>query len=176
MAAAAAAAHNTTARRLEPDDSLERNWNWKAASLALEPTLARRGARYHGYPVSAGYFGSFSLDGLALALHAVYHARAFDDALEAAVNHLGDADSTGSIAGQLAGALYGYAAIPRPLLAQLEAWDDGEVTLRGVLLFGARAAAAHAAAEPAAGPAADFEGPGRHFEERHGSEAEEGGS
>jgi ADP-ribosylglycohydrolase len=36
------------------------------------------------------------------------------------VNHSGDSDSTGSIAGNLAGALYGVGAIPQHWLEQLE--------------------------------------------------------
>ena len=41
----------------------------------------------------------------------------------AAVNHDGDSDSTGSIAGQLLGALHGEAAIPASWLAPLELRD-----------------------------------------------------
>ena len=57
----------------EPADSTERNWNWRAESLDILGTLRRRGHSYNGYPVSAGYFGAYSVDGLALALHSVYH-------------------------------------------------------------------------------------------------------
>ena len=40
--------------------------------------------------------------------------------LELAVNHSGDSDSTGSIAGNLLGALLGVDALPADLLGQLE--------------------------------------------------------
>ena len=40
-----------------------------------------------------------------------------------AVNHSGDSDSTGAIAGNLAGALYGEAAIPPEWLEALELRD-----------------------------------------------------
>ena len=83
----------------EPENSLERNWNWQSPSLDIEGTLRRRGHSYNGYPVSAGYFGSFSIDGLAVALHSVYHSRSFGETIETCVNHLGDADSTAAIAG-----------------------------------------------------------------------------
>jgi ADP-ribosyl-[dinitrogen reductase] hydrolase len=121
-------------RAQEPDDSLERNWNWRASSLDLEGTVRRRGAFYNGHPVDAGYFGSYCLDGLAMALHAVYHTDRFADAVARCVNFLGDADSTGAVAGQIAGALYGYRAIDARLVARLDRWDDGEIALRGILL------------------------------------------
>ena len=47
----------------------------------LECTLRNRGHEYNGYPVSAGYFGAFSLDGLAIALHCVHHTRSFNEAI-----------------------------------------------------------------------------------------------
>jgi ADP-ribosylglycohydrolase len=40
-----------------------------------------------------------------------------------AVNHSGDSDSTGSIAGNLLGAMYGVAALPNDLLEHLEGAD-----------------------------------------------------
>merc|ERR1719502_2403141 len=59
----------------EPEGSTERCWNWRVGadtSLGVEATLANRGRSYNGYPVSAEYFGSFSLDGLAMALYCLY--------------------------------------------------------------------------------------------------------
>ena len=120
----------------EPNDGLERCWNWQAPSLDIEGTLRRRGHQYNGYPVSAGYFGAYSVDGLALALHAVYHTTTFGDAIETCVNHCGDADSTAAIAGQVAGSYYGWAqGVERPFKDQLHGWDRGEIALRGALLF-----------------------------------------
>ena len=107
------------------------------------PARARAGG-YNGYPVSEEYFGAYSLDGLAVALHAVYHSRSFGDAVERAVNHLGDADSVGSVAGQLAGAIYGFGAIDRRLRERLWCWDDGEIATRAAMLYGVRAATAAA--------------------------------
>jgi ADP-ribosylglycohydrolase len=40
-----------------------------------------------------------------------------------AVNHGGDSDSTGSIAGNLLGAMHGLDALPRDLLDELEGRD-----------------------------------------------------
>ena len=98
-------------------------------------TLKNRGHEYNGYPVSAGYFGAYCMDGLAVALHSVYHTNSFAEAVEKCVNHLGDADSNASIAGQIAGAYYGFSSIDARLLEQLQQWDGhGEVALRGALL------------------------------------------
>eukprot|EP00913_Durusdinium_trenchii_P025615 g24042.t1 len=58
-----------------PARETERCWNWKHETLDIAGTLAARGWSYNGYPVSADYFGSYSLDGLAGALWAVYHSR-----------------------------------------------------------------------------------------------------
>ena len=44
----------------------------------------------------------------------------FEECLVRVVNRGGDADTTGALAGQLAGALYGAAAIPRRWLKQLD--------------------------------------------------------
>ena len=138
--AATEAARRGTAelRRLllssEPQGGLETCWNWRDAHLDVAGTLKRRGRQYNGYPVSAGYFGSFCLDGLAIALHAVAATTSFSAAIERCVNFLGDADSTAAICGQIAGALYGYTAIDDRFKAQLLEWDDAEIALRAALL------------------------------------------
>jgi ADP-ribosylglycohydrolase len=46
-----------------------------------------------------------------------------DSALLAAVNHSGDSDSTGSVCGNLVGAMYGEEALRRSWLEQLELRD-----------------------------------------------------
>merc|ERR1712228_438423 len=95
--------------------------------------------KYNGYPVNAGYWGSYCMDGLSIAMHSVYHSKNFADSVEKCVNLLGDADSTGSICGQIAGAIYGFSSIAndekqRFLIEQLVKWDDWEIGFRGVLL------------------------------------------
>ena len=53
----------------------------------------------------------------AIALYcAMRHADSVEDAIIAAVNHDGDSDSTGSICGNIMGAIYGYEAIKRQRL------------------------------------------------------------
>ncbi|CAJ1408756.1 unnamed protein product [Effrenium voratum] len=118
----------------KPVNDTERCWDWKSPDLDISGTLRARGRTYNGYPVSAGYFGSYSLDGLALALWAVYHTTSFNDAVVKSVNLLGDADSHGSITGQLAGAFYGYTAIDSRFVDWVVTWDEHEFACRGVLL------------------------------------------
>lgn len=117
-----------------PIHDTERCWDWKASKPSIAVTLRARGTRYRGYPVSAGYFGSFSMDGLALALWSVFNTTSFDDAVVTCINLLGDADSTGSITGQLAGALYGRSSIHPQFVEWLEHWDDADFAARGLLL------------------------------------------
>jgi len=119
----------------EPKDSLELSWNWKDDKLQIEQTIKNRGRRYNGYPVSAGYWGSYCMDGLAVALWAVSHTTSFDECIERCVNVLGDSDSHGSIAGQIAGAIYGYNSLHPRFVEKLNAWDDNETALRAVLLY-----------------------------------------
>eukprot|EP00927_Polykrikos_kofoidii_P082085 TRINITY_DN8061_c0_g2_i1.p1 TRINITY_DN8061_c0_g2~~TRINITY_DN8061_c0_g2_i1.p1 ORF type:complete len:470 (-),score=70.99 TRINITY_DN8061_c0_g2_i1:307-1716(-) len=121
----------------EPVGSKERCWNWRdPAGPFLRPTLLARGSTYNGYPVSAGYFGSYSMDGLAIALHSVYHTTSLMDAITKCVNFLGDSDSTGAICGQIAGAFYGESGVDARLVEALCQWDGGEIALRGALLYG----------------------------------------
>merc|ERR1719382_1178960 len=117
-----------------PRNMTERCWNWRSERLDIAGTLKARGRKYNGYPVSAGYFGSYSLDGLSMALWSVYHTSSFDEAVTRSVNLLGDADSHGSITGQLAGAIYGLNAINPQFVAWLNDWDDNEFALRAILL------------------------------------------
>ncbi|CAJ1431543.1 unnamed protein product [Effrenium voratum] len=100
------------------EGDLERCWNWQQPSLELLATFRARGEKYNGHPVSRCYAGSYCMDGLAMAMHAVATTDCFHRAVEKAVNFLGDADTVGAIAGQIAGAFYGIEGIdPRR-----EAW------------------------------------------------------
>lgn len=121
----------------EPVGSKERCWNWKAPSLEIEASLATRShdGMYNGYPVNRDYFGSYCMDGLAVALHCVYNTSNFSEAIVRCVNFLGDADSTSAICGQIAGAFYGLEAIVSRFVERLERWDDKEVACKAVLLW-----------------------------------------
>merc|ERR1712039_207538 len=69
------------------------------------------------------------------ALHCVYHTDNFMAAVTKCVNFLGDADSTGSVTGQLAGAFYGFSQIDDRCIANLNEWDENQVALRGAMLY-----------------------------------------
>jgi len=64
--------------------------------------------------------GWIAEEALALSLYAALVAPDLESGVILAVNHGGDSDSTGSIAGNLLGAMYGLDAIPSRWLADLE--------------------------------------------------------
>ena len=127
--------------RAEPASSAEAHWAWRQRTLPLQTALAARGTTYQGRAVSAGYFGAYSLDALAMVLWSLHGAASFSDAMVRVVNLLGDADSTGAICGQIAGAFYGRRGIVatpvgRRMLANVECWDrHSEIPLRAVMLM-----------------------------------------
>ncbi len=59
-------------------------------------------------------------EALAIGIYSALKAENFEDCVIMAVNHDGDSDSTGSIAGQLAGIIHGFSAIPERWLSPLE--------------------------------------------------------
>lgn len=60
-------------------------------------------------------------EALAIALFSVMrHIDSFEDCVVCAVNHDGDSDSTGAVAGNIIGAILGYSAIPEHYLDTLE--------------------------------------------------------
>merc|ERR1712194_929045 len=95
-----------------------------------------------GYPFQASYMGSFSYDALFTALWAFHGADSFASVVERCVNLLGDADSTGAIAGMLGGAFFGFqnsfnsasTGIPKFLTKLDNSDNDGEIALRTLLL------------------------------------------
>ena len=124
----------------EKSDSLEENWNWRARSLPLYEVCKRRinadpYGKYNGYEVIRGYFGSYAPDGLALALFSAYNTTNYDDAIQLCVNHLGDADTTSAICGQICGAFYGFDSINPILKHNLCVWDRNEIALRALVLY-----------------------------------------
>ena len=56
------------------------------------------------------------------------------------MNFLGDADSTGAVCGQIAGAFYGYISIPVKCVQLKDQWDHGDTELRAAMLVGCRLA------------------------------------
>ncbi|ELY4301376.1 ADP-ribosylglycohydrolase family protein [Cronobacter turicensis] len=64
--------------------------------------------------------GWIAEEALAIALYCALRARSFAEGVLMAVNHDGDSDSTGAIAGHVLGAIHGVAAIPQAWRARLE--------------------------------------------------------
>ncbi|MBS1165474.1 MAG: ADP-ribosyl-(dinitrogen reductase) hydrolase [Proteobacteria bacterium] len=73
--------------------------------------------RFVPYP---GLSSAYVVDTLQTAFDSYFSTASFEDCLIRAVNHGGDADTTGAIAGALAGATYGLKAIPRRWLKALD--------------------------------------------------------
>jgi len=67
--------------------------------------------------------GWIAEEALAIAVYCALVAKSFEEGVAYAVNHSGDSDSTGSMAGNLLGALHGVDAIPERWLSPLELRD-----------------------------------------------------
>lgn len=89
---------------------------------AVWPARSRDSIQSSGYVVHT----------MEAALWAVETTSSFEDALLKAVNLGDDADSVGAVTGQLAGARYGYTAIPQEWLAQLIRRQEIEALARNL--------------------------------------------
>ncbi|HET9596474.1 MAG TPA: ADP-ribosyl-[dinitrogen reductase] hydrolase [Anaeromyxobacteraceae bacterium] len=86
-------------------------------SVADEAAARVPGLRFVPYPgLSTAYVG----DTLPTVLHHLFSTASFEECLVGIVNQGGDADTTGAIAGAIAGAYYGPDAIPRRWVAKLD--------------------------------------------------------
>lgn len=74
--------------------------------------------------------GWIAEEALAIGVYAALAAGTFDEGVLLAVNHSGDSDSTGSIAGNILGAAMGRQAIPKKWLERLELKDVIETISR----------------------------------------------
>ena len=111
----------------EPSGDSDRNWEWRRTDFRYAPGRAA---------MNPGYVGSYAMDGLAMALHCVYITTSFKEAVLTCVNMGGDADTVGSITGQIAGAIYGCEGIPQRWLQDLERWDNGgDIAIKASLLY-----------------------------------------
>jgi ADP-ribosyl-[dinitrogen reductase] hydrolase len=93
-------------------------------AVAAARTLAAQG-RADVLPVELGA-GWVAEEALAIALWCALVGRDFRDAVTLAVNHGGDSDSTGSLTGQLLGALHGPTVIPVDWLEPVELREEIE--------------------------------------------------
>lgn len=76
------------------------------------------------------------------------------------INMLGDADSTGSVTGQIAGAFYGYQEIEKVRSGEyvqlVNKWDDRTIALRAVFLYNMYASADVPSPTEASAPSGRF--------------------
>jgi len=91
-------------------------------------SMTNRGINYNGYPNNKGYFGSYSMDALAIALYCTSESKSLADALMKAVNLLGDCDTTAAITGQIAGAYYGINSTLFPPQAPIDIDEKRKIT------------------------------------------------
>lgn len=66
----------------------------------------------------------YSVDSLWSSLYAVLHATSYEDAVKRAIQYGNDTDTTGCIAGGLAGIVFGLSGIPNRWLEQLRGRED----------------------------------------------------
>jgi ADP-ribosyl-[dinitrogen reductase] hydrolase len=93
-----------------------------AAEEAAERCAKLRFEPYRG--LATGYV----VDTMQTVLHCFFGTRSFEECLVETVNQGGDADTTGAIAGAIAGAYYGLAAIPRRWTRRLDRAVASEIT------------------------------------------------
>jgi ADP-ribosyl-[dinitrogen reductase] hydrolase len=120
-------------------ESCELLARWLSAALATgDKATALKSQKWQGSShavarVAAGSFRrmvrndvrstGYSVDTIEAAAWSVWTTTTFEEAVVAAVNLAGDADTIGAVAGQIAGAAYGLSAIPDRWLLRL-AWRD----------------------------------------------------
>lgn len=74
------------------------------------------------------------VESLEAAIWAVWSSSSFEEAVLKAVNLGDDADTTGAVAGQIAGALYGFSGIPSKLIDGLDKKDMIDLYLNPLLI------------------------------------------
>ncbi len=87
--------------------------------------------RFNNYK---GNSSSYVVDTLQTVFHYLFSTASFEECLVGVVNQGGDADTTGAIAGMIAGAFYGLDAIPAPWLKKLKNEVRAEVEAQAVSL------------------------------------------
>lgn len=90
-----------------------------AAGLTLAHALVAAHPQFKFRPWS-DRSGGYVVETVQTVFDAVFNTDTFEDCVVTAVNRGGDADTTGALAGQLAGALYGVDAIPPRWLRRLD--------------------------------------------------------
>ncbi len=93
-------------------------------TLADEFVIAHPKFRYHPYPKNSS---AYVVDTVQTVFHFLFSTSTFEECLVNTVNQGGDADTTGALAGMLAGALYGIRGLPRRWLKRLDSKVSSEV-------------------------------------------------
>lgn len=100
------------------------------AAILDEHMAGRRTAEVSAYKTRDEANNSgWAVSTLESALWAFNLTSNFRDALVAAVNLGGDSDTIGAVCGQIAGAYYGYSAIPKEWLAAIKDWTLVDVLI-----------------------------------------------
>ncbi|MEJ2140816.1 MAG: ADP-ribosylglycohydrolase family protein [Gammaproteobacteria bacterium] len=89
--------------------------------------------QFHEHPASnpSGYI----VDTLKTVFESLASTESFEDCLVRVVNRGGDADTTGAIAGMIAGSLYGFESIPEHWIDQLDANVHSECEYQAKMLY-----------------------------------------
>lgn len=93
------------------------------AALDAAVALARDGGAPSPEKVESLGGGWIAEEALGIAVYCALVARSFEDGVLLAVNHGGDSDSTGSMAGQLLGLMHGLDALPHEWRRRVELSD-----------------------------------------------------
>ena len=88
---------------------------------------SHREFRFDPYP---GRASGYIVETVQTVLHYFFHTDSFENCLVGVVNRGDDADTTGALAGMLAGAAYGVDAIPARWLAKLDPAVKQEIELQ----------------------------------------------
>lgn len=86
-------------------------------TLSRELTEEYPTFRFNNYK---GYASGYIVDTLQTVFNYIFTTGSFEECLIGVVNQGGDADTTGAIAGMIAGALYGHEQLPRAWLKKLD--------------------------------------------------------
>ena len=91
----------------------------RSAARAIADELVDQHPLFRFSPFRSSSSG-YIVDTMRTVLHFYFETDGFEECLVVTVNEGGDADTTGALAGMLAGATYGYEALPQRWLATLD--------------------------------------------------------
>jgi ADP-ribosyl-[dinitrogen reductase] hydrolase len=117
----------------------------EARKIADAVAEKHKGFRFEPYP---GRCTAYVADTMQTVLHFYFSTGSFAECVIQTVNQGGDADTTGALAGMLAGATYGMGAIPANWLARLDAKVAATIRQQVPALLAISGAAGRAPARP----------------------------